>query len=282
MNDTTMWWVLAGTLVALELATGTFYLLMLGLGAVAGALAAMAGYNNSTQLVAAALVGGAGFVGNDVGARRHAGIAGTEGVAGRGGGDVGAMAVGVGGVAQAGIADGEVPEADELVVAGRGRAGAMALVAAQRVREPGAGEGHVAAVDARVDHAHLDTGAVGASGGGFRRLHAGDAPRRGLRRGIARHVSFDVFDVGVVAQTLQRCRRFEVHSQRSGEHNRAEVARLWDAPVGSAEMVGASLLTTLSLLGVLEHLFLALPFRDGMLWGWAFPQRKAAAQINQD
>jgi putative photosynthetic complex assembly protein 2 len=54
------------------------------------------------------------------------------------------------------------------------------------------------------------------------------------------------------------------------------------APVGSAEMVGASLLTTLSLLGVLEHLFLALPLRDGMLWGWAFPQRKAAAPINQD
>jgi putative photosynthetic complex assembly protein 2 len=54
------------------------------------------------------------------------------------------------------------------------------------------------------------------------------------------------------------------------------------APVGSAEMVGASLLTTLSLLGVLEHLFLALPFRDGMLWGWAFPQRKAAPPINQD
>lgn len=54
------------------------------------------------------------------------------------------------------------------------------------------------------------------------------------------------------------------------------------APVGSAEMVGASLLTTLALLGVLEHLFLALPFRDGMLWGWAFPQRKAAAQTHQD
>jgi putative photosynthetic complex assembly protein 2 len=45
------------------------------------------------------------------------------------------------------------------------------------------------------------------------------------------------------------------------------------APVGSAQMVGASLLFTLSLLGVLEHLFLALPFRDGMLWGWAIPQR---------
>ncbi|MFM7379339.1 MAG: putative photosynthetic complex assembly protein PuhE [Erythrobacter sp.] len=54
------------------------------------------------------------------------------------------------------------------------------------------------------------------------------------------------------------------------------------APVGSAEMVGASLLTTLALLGVLEHLFLALPFRDGMLWGWAFPQRKAAVRIKQD
>lgn len=50
------------------------------------------------------------------------------------------------------------------------------------------------------------------------------------------------------------------------------------APVGSAEMVGASLLATLALLGVLEHLFLALPFRDGMLWGWALRQRKAPAQ----
>lgn len=54
------------------------------------------------------------------------------------------------------------------------------------------------------------------------------------------------------------------------------------APVGSAEMVGASLLTTLALLGVLEHLFLALPFRDGMLWGWAFPQRKPAAQTTRN
>ncbi len=54
------------------------------------------------------------------------------------------------------------------------------------------------------------------------------------------------------------------------------------APVGSAEMVGASLLFTLSLLGVLEHLFLALPFRDGMLWGWALSKRKPAAPINQN
>jgi hypothetical protein len=41
-------------------------------------------------------------------------------------------------------------------------------------------------------------------------------------------------------------------------------------------MVAASLLFTLSLLGVIEHLFLSLPFRDGMLWGWALPQSKMA------
>jgi len=55
-----------------------------------------------------------------------------------------------------------------------------------------------------------------------------------------------------------------------------------NAPVGSAEMVGASLLTTLCLLGGLEHLFLALPFRDGMLWGWAFRKRPGLAQNNKD
>ncbi|MEO1487987.1 MAG: putative photosynthetic complex assembly protein PuhE [Pseudomonadota bacterium] len=49
------------------------------------------------------------------------------------------------------------------------------------------------------------------------------------------------------------------------------------APLGSAEMVGASLLTTLCMLGALEHLFLALPFRDGMLWGWALPRRLPVA-----
>ena len=50
------------------------------------------------------------------------------------------------------------------------------------------------------------------------------------------------------------------------------------AELGSAEMVGASLLTTLCLLGALEHLFLALPFRDGMLWGWAFRKRVDGAK----
>lgn len=54
----TWWWITAGVLIAAELATGTFYLLMLALGAVAGALAAHAGVGLNAQLLAAALVGG--------------------------------------------------------------------------------------------------------------------------------------------------------------------------------------------------------------------------------
>lgn len=44
------------------------------------------------------------------------------------------------------------------------------------------------------------------------------------------------------------------------------------APGGSAEAIGASLLAALAALGVIEHLFLALPVRDGVLWGWALPR----------
>jgi membrane protein implicated in regulation of membrane protease activity len=62
MGDATMWWVLTGVLVVLELVTGTFYLLMLALGAAAGALVAMAGLGLNTQLVTAAIVGGLGAV----------------------------------------------------------------------------------------------------------------------------------------------------------------------------------------------------------------------------
>lgn len=58
LEESTLWWVLAGVLVAVELATGTFYLLMLALGAVAGALAAHAGLTLSLQITAAAIVGG--------------------------------------------------------------------------------------------------------------------------------------------------------------------------------------------------------------------------------
>lgn len=46
------------------------------------------------------------------------------------------------------------------------------------------------------------------------------------------------------------------------------------APAGSPQMVGASLLCALAVLGAAEHLFLALPFRDGALWGWALSGRR--------
>ena len=54
------------------------------------------------------------------------------------------------------------------------------------------------------------------------------------------------------------------------------------AASGSPEMIGASLMTALCLLGAIEHLFLALPFRDGMLWGWAFSgARRSKVGANQ-
>jgi len=54
----TFWWVAAGIAVAVELATGTFYLLMLALGFAAGAIAAHLGLSGTGQVVGAALVGG--------------------------------------------------------------------------------------------------------------------------------------------------------------------------------------------------------------------------------
>ena len=59
MNHASVWWIAAGGLVAVELATGTIYLLMLALGAVAAAVAAHLGAGIETQMVAAAVVGGA-------------------------------------------------------------------------------------------------------------------------------------------------------------------------------------------------------------------------------
>jgi membrane protein implicated in regulation of membrane protease activity len=44
ISATTVWWVLAGIAVAVELATGTFYLLMLALGLAAGAVASHLGF----------------------------------------------------------------------------------------------------------------------------------------------------------------------------------------------------------------------------------------------
>ena len=53
----TLWWLAAGVLVAAELATGTFYLLMVALGVAAGAVAAHSGLSATAQWVSAALVG---------------------------------------------------------------------------------------------------------------------------------------------------------------------------------------------------------------------------------
>ena len=58
MTDSTLWWLAAGILVAAELLTGTFYLLMLALGVAAGALAAHAGLGSMAQMLFAAAVGG--------------------------------------------------------------------------------------------------------------------------------------------------------------------------------------------------------------------------------
>ena len=57
-SASTLWWVLAGALVAAELLTGTFYLLMLALGCAAAALAAQVGAGTNVQIISAALVGG--------------------------------------------------------------------------------------------------------------------------------------------------------------------------------------------------------------------------------
>jgi membrane protein implicated in regulation of membrane protease activity len=59
MSPTTIWWVAAGLAIAAELATGTFYLLMIALGLAAGAIASWAGGSVTTQVVVAAVLGGA-------------------------------------------------------------------------------------------------------------------------------------------------------------------------------------------------------------------------------
>jgi membrane protein implicated in regulation of membrane protease activity len=59
MDHATAWWIATGLLVALELTSGSFYLLMLAIGTAAGALATHPGLPFPAQLVAAAAIGGA-------------------------------------------------------------------------------------------------------------------------------------------------------------------------------------------------------------------------------
>ena len=47
MAESTIWWLLTGTAVGIELLSGTFYILMLSIGFAAGALAAHMGASTS-------------------------------------------------------------------------------------------------------------------------------------------------------------------------------------------------------------------------------------------
>ena len=49
---------------------------------------------------------------------------------------------------------------------------------------------------------------------------------------------------------------------------------------GPGASVAASLLFAMAALGALEHLFFALPLRDGALWGWAIAARDKRAHTN--
>jgi membrane protein implicated in regulation of membrane protease activity len=57
LTESTWWWLLCGALIATELLTGTFLLLMLAAGALAGALVAHLGFSLTHQMVAAATIG---------------------------------------------------------------------------------------------------------------------------------------------------------------------------------------------------------------------------------
>jgi membrane protein implicated in regulation of membrane protease activity len=58
MAESTVWWLLTGVTVAVELVTGTFYLLMLAIGMAVAAISAHLGAGLSAQFVVAAVVGG--------------------------------------------------------------------------------------------------------------------------------------------------------------------------------------------------------------------------------
>ncbi|MFY9329019.1 MAG: NfeD family protein [Georgfuchsia sp.] len=62
MAESTIWWVLAGGMVALELVSGTFYLLMLSVGMIAAAIAAHVGVTVPLQVTVAAIFGGGSVI----------------------------------------------------------------------------------------------------------------------------------------------------------------------------------------------------------------------------
>ncbi len=62
MADSSIWWLLTGAAVAVELMTGTFYLLMFAIGLAAAAMAAHMGMSVTAQLVIAAVIGGGSVI----------------------------------------------------------------------------------------------------------------------------------------------------------------------------------------------------------------------------
>ena len=63
MAQSTLWWLLAGIVVSIELVTGTFYLLMLAVGLAAAAVSAHMGAGFSLQLTVAACISAATVLG---------------------------------------------------------------------------------------------------------------------------------------------------------------------------------------------------------------------------
>lgn len=60
MQAYVVWWILAAVLVAVELTSGTFYLLVYGIAAVVAGLAAWFGAGVTAQLLIAAVIAAAG------------------------------------------------------------------------------------------------------------------------------------------------------------------------------------------------------------------------------
>ncbi len=71
MAESTLWWIGTGLAVAVELATGTFYLLMIAIGLAAAAIAAHLGLGVTTQLVVSAVIGGGAVAGWHLRSLRH-------------------------------------------------------------------------------------------------------------------------------------------------------------------------------------------------------------------
>jgi membrane protein implicated in regulation of membrane protease activity len=61
-TDASWWWIATGVLVAVEMASGTFYLLMLALGTAGAAIAAHLGLTSTVQMLVAAILGGGAVI----------------------------------------------------------------------------------------------------------------------------------------------------------------------------------------------------------------------------